>query len=89
MKVYQGLAKAFAAEGTRAVFGMMGDGNMYWMEALHDLGVSLLEVRHEGVGLGMADGWARASHTPGVCTAPRGGWGSHLRRQKISRRMCL
>jgi hypothetical protein len=29
MKVYQGLAKAFAAEGTSHVFGMMGDGNMY------------------------------------------------------------
>jgi acetolactate synthase I/II/III large subunit len=72
MKVYQGLAKAFAAEGVTAVFGIMGDGNMYWMEALHDLGVDLLEVRHEGAGLGMADGWARATHTPGVCTATCG-----------------
>src|ERR1043165_7942014 len=48
---------------------MMGDGNMYWMEALHDLGVELLEVRHEGAGLGMADGWARVRYSPGVCTA--------------------
>src|SRR5712692_2343915 len=72
MKVFQGLAKAFATEGTTSVFGMMGDGNMYWMEALHDLGVNLLEVRHEGAGLGMADGWARATHTPGVCTATCG-----------------
>src|SRR2546428_6361130 len=72
MKVYQGLAKAFVAEGTTAVFGMMGDGNMYWMEALHDLGVNLLEVRHEGAGLGMADGWARATHSPGVSTATCG-----------------
>src|SRR6266851_3238660 len=72
MKVYQGLAKAFVAEGVTAVFGMMGDGNMYWMEALHDLGVDLLEVRHEGAGLGMADGWARATHMPGVCTATCG-----------------
>jgi acetolactate synthase-1/2/3 large subunit len=72
MKVYEGLARAFAAEGVTAVFGMMGDGNMYWMQALHDLGVELLEVRHEGAGLGMADGWARATHTPGVCTATCG-----------------
>jgi acetolactate synthase I/II/III large subunit len=72
MKVYQGLAKAFVAEGVTSIFGMMGDGNMYWMEALHDLGVELLEVRHEGAGLGMADGWARATHTPGVCTATCG-----------------
>src|SRR5260370_28004504 len=72
MKVYEGLAKAFVAEGTTAVFGMMGDGNMYWMEAMHDLGVQLLEVRHEGAGLGMADGWARVAHEPGVCTATCG-----------------
>src|SRR5437764_14284297 len=72
MKVFEGLARAFVAEGTAAVFGMMGDGNMYWMEALHDLGVPLLEVRHEGAGLGMADGWARATNTPGVCTATCG-----------------
>src|SRR5690348_8229871 len=72
MKVYEGLAKAFVAEGATAIFGMMGDGNMYWMEALHDLGVSLLEVRHEGAGLGMADGWARTTNTPGVCTATCG-----------------
>src|SRR5919202_604783 len=72
MKVFEGLARAFVAEGTTAVFGMMGDGNMYWMEALDDLGVKLLEVRHEGTGLGMADGWARATHTPGVCTATCG-----------------
>jgi thiamine pyrophosphate-dependent acetolactate synthase large subunit-like protein len=72
MKVFEGLAKAFVAEGTSAVFGMMGDGNMYWMEALHDLGVSLFEVRHEGAGLGMADGWARVTFSPGVCTATCG-----------------
>ncbi|HEX8968857.1 MAG TPA: thiamine pyrophosphate-binding protein, partial [Chloroflexota bacterium] len=72
MKVYQGLARAFAAEGTTAVFGMMGDGNMYWMQALHELGVQLLEVRHEGAGLGMADGWARINHAIGVCTATCG-----------------
>ena len=72
MKVYQRLASAFAAEGTSHVFGMMGDGNMYWMEALDKLGVKLLETRHEGVGCGMADGWARATRTPGVCTATCG-----------------
>jgi thiamine pyrophosphate-dependent acetolactate synthase large subunit-like protein len=72
MKVYEGLARAFVAEGTTSVFGMMGDGNMYWMEALHDRGVQLLEVRHEGAGLGMADGWARVTYEPGVCTATCG-----------------
>src|SRR3954453_20338523 len=66
MKVYQRLAQAFKAEGTQAVFGIMGDANMYWYSELDKLGVQLLEVRHEGAGLGMADGWARSTHTPGV-----------------------
>src|SRR5436189_2411307 len=72
MKVYERLAEAFVAEGTSTIFGMMGDGNMYWMLALDRHGVKMIEVRHEGAGLGMADGWARATHTPGVCTATCG-----------------
>ncbi len=72
MKVYQRLASAFKAEGVTATFGMMGDGNMYWISELHKLGVKVHEVRHEGAGLGMADGWARVTHTPGVATATCG-----------------
>jgi acetolactate synthase-1/2/3 large subunit len=72
MKVYERLSQAFKAEGTTNVFGMMGDGNMYWQYANHKNGIVMHEVRHEGVGLGMADGWARATRTPGVCTATCG-----------------
>lgn len=73
MKVYERLAAAFKAEGVTHTFGMMGDGNMHWMNALSELGgVQMLEVRHEGVALGMADGWARQSRTPGVCTTTSG-----------------
>jgi thiamine pyrophosphate-dependent acetolactate synthase large subunit-like protein len=72
MKVYERLAQAFKAEGTTATFGMMGDGNMYWIYALDRMGVKIHEVRHEGAGLGMADGYARTTHTPGVATATCG-----------------
>ncbi len=72
MKVYERLAHAFKEEGTNATFGMMGDGNMYWIYALDRLGVKIHEVRHEGAGLGMADGYARTTHTPGVATATCG-----------------
>lgn len=72
MKVYQALAEAFVAEGTSDVFGMMGDANMHWMNALHERGVRLYEVRHEGSGLGMADGWARTAGRPGVVTTTSG-----------------
>ncbi|MGW5171730.1 thiamine pyrophosphate-binding protein [Streptomyces nodosus] len=72
MKVYEAMAEAFVQEGTRDVFGMMGDANMHWMNALAERGVRLFEVRHEGSGLGMADGWARASGRPGVITTTSG-----------------
>ena len=73
MKVYERIAHAFKGEGVTHIFGMMGDGNMYWWDALDKLGgVNLWEVRHEGVGLGMADGWARHTHDVGVCTATCG-----------------
>lgn len=72
MKVYEALAQAFVAEGTSDVFGMMGDANMHWMNALAQRGVRLYEVRHEGSGLGMADGWARTAGRPGVVTTTSG-----------------
>ncbi|MDB5814248.1 MAG: thiamine pyrophosphate protein central region [Rhodocyclales bacterium] len=72
MKVYQRLAQAFKAEGCTDTFGMMGDGNMYWVTELHKIGVKVHEVRHEGAGLGMADGYARVTHQPGVATATCG-----------------
>ncbi|WP_335984338.1 thiamine pyrophosphate-binding protein [Streptomyces sp. CA2R106] len=72
MKVYEALAEAFVKEGATDVFGMMGDANMHWMNALHERGVKLYEVRHEGSGLGMADGWARAAGRPGVVTTTSG-----------------
>ena len=47
MKVYEALAKAFAAEGVTDVFGMMGDANLYWIDRLDKLGIKTYEVRHE------------------------------------------
>jgi thiamine pyrophosphate-dependent acetolactate synthase large subunit-like protein len=72
VKVYEALANAFAAEGTTDVFGMMGDANMHWMNALAGHGARLYEVRHEGSGLGMAHGFARACGRPGVVTTTSG-----------------
>lgn len=72
MRVYEAMAQAFAAEGTSAVFDLMGDANMYWLNALDRLGVEIYDVRHEGAGLAMADGWARVTGEPGVCSATSG-----------------
>ena len=41
MKVYEAMAAAFVAEGVTDVFGMMGDANMHWMNALAERGSRL------------------------------------------------
>jgi thiamine pyrophosphate-dependent acetolactate synthase large subunit-like protein len=72
MKVFERIADAFVAEGTRAVFTLIGDGNMFWLNAMNERGVKLINVRHEGAGLGMADGWARATREVGVASTTNG-----------------
>ncbi|HLI14718.1 MAG TPA: thiamine pyrophosphate-binding protein [Acidimicrobiales bacterium] len=72
MRVDEALATAVAAEGVTAVFGMMGDANARWMQRLGERGVEVVHVRHEGAGLAMADGWARMTGVPGVCTTTGG-----------------
>lgn len=72
MLVCERVAKAFAAEGVTAVFGMMGASTAHWYHAIHKEGIRLFDVRHEGVALGMADGWARATGGTGVCSTTEG-----------------
>src|ERR1044072_2446952 len=62
MKVSDALASAFVKEGVTTVFGLMGNGNMYWWHALDQHpDVAIHETRHEGTALTMAEGWARAT----------------------------
>src|SRR5919197_800625 len=73
MKVSDALACAFVKEGVTTVFGLMGNGNMYWWHALDQHpDVSIYETRHEGTALTMAEGWARATGQPGICTVTQG-----------------
>jgi acetolactate synthase I/II/III large subunit len=80
VKVYDVLAKAFKAEGVQTVFSLMGDGNMAFLCTLIEReGVSVVSVRHENMGTGMADGYFRAvrdvgvasvTYTPGLANTP-------------------
>ena len=73
MKVYEAVARAFVKEGVTDVFGLMGDGNMSWAAAMSKMpGVRMIDVRDEGAGLSMADGWARATGKVGVCNVTHG-----------------
>lgn len=73
MKVYELIAEAVAAEGVDAVFAVMGDGNMKWLatlEARH--GVRVVYCRHEATAAGMAEGHARLTGRPAICSVTCG-----------------
>jgi acetolactate synthase I/II/III large subunit len=73
MKVYETLAEAFVAEGTDTVFGLMGDGNMFWMGAIAERSpVRVIHARHENMAVAMADGYSRLSGRVGVCSVTCG-----------------
>lgn len=73
MKVYEALANAFVKEGVTTIFGLMGNGNMYWWHTLDQRpDVTVHETRHEGTALTMAEGWARATGQPGICAVTQG-----------------
>jgi acetolactate synthase-1/2/3 large subunit len=73
MKAYQAIADCLVAEGTEVLFGLMGDGCLELVRELHGRGVPrVIEVRHEGAGLAMADGHARATGRVGVAFVTSG-----------------
>jgi acetolactate synthase-1/2/3 large subunit len=62
VKAYQAFAQLLAAHGVADLFGVMGDGNMYWVSAYAALpGVHWYPSWHEAGAVGMADGYAGAS----------------------------
>lgn len=78
MLLFEALAGAFADQQVRDVFGLMGDGNKDWMVRLASRGVAVHQVRHEGAGLAMADGYARAGRCVGVAAVTYGPGGTQL-----------
>src|SRR5262245_16852945 len=62
MKVYEAVANAFIKEGTTAVFGLLGDAQIgWWSEMAKHPNVKIVDVRHEGASLSMAEGWGRVA----------------------------
>ena len=72
MKVHEALARSFVAEKVECVFSLMGDGNLFWLAQIAELGVSNYNARHEAGAVAMADGYARASDRVGVATVTCG-----------------
>jgi thiamine pyrophosphate-dependent acetolactate synthase large subunit-like protein len=73
MKVYEAIGRGLAHEGTEAVFGLMGDGNLQLIPFITDeLGLPFYGARHESGAVAMADGYARVTGAVGVCTFTQG-----------------
>lgn len=60
------LASAIAEAGVERVFSLSGNHIMALYDALPDVGVDLIHVRHEGAAVHMADAWSRLTGGTGV-----------------------
>jgi thiamine pyrophosphate-dependent acetolactate synthase large subunit-like protein len=71
-RAYDILARAFAQEGVRACFALLGDANMNWAARLAALGCRMIYVRHEHCALAAAMAYARKNGDVGVATVTCG-----------------
>lgn len=73
MKVYDAVASAFVKEGTTALFGLLGDGQVGWWSSIAKYPeVKIIDVRDEGAALTMAEGWAMTTKRIGVASCTQG-----------------
>jgi thiamine pyrophosphate-dependent acetolactate synthase large subunit-like protein len=66
------LARAFAQEGVRTCFALLGDANMNWAAALAAQGCRMIYVRHEHCAVAAAMAFARKSGDVGLATVTCG-----------------
>lgn len=71
-RVYDVLANAFAQEGVRTCFALLGDANMNWAARLSERGCRMVYVRHEHCALAASMAYARKSGDLGVATVTCG-----------------
>src|ERR1043165_4780076 len=72
VRVHDILANAFAQEGVRTCFALLGDANMNWAASLAAQGCRMIYVRHEHCALASAMAYARKKGDVGVATVTCG-----------------
>jgi acetolactate synthase-1/2/3 large subunit len=72
------LLESLHRQGVRVVFGLPGGVVLPLYDALYSAGIGHLLVRHEQAAAFAADGYARATGTPGVCLATSGPGATNL-----------
>lgn len=68
----EALVEALRNEGVSVIFGLVGSAFMDALDIFPKAGIRFLPVRHEQNAAHMADGYARVTGRPGVCTGQNG-----------------
>ena len=68
----QSAARAIVSENVSTVFTLADGSILSILDELIDNGVRVIDVRHEQAAGNAADGWGRATRTPGVCLVAMG-----------------
>ncbi|MCB1550246.1 MAG: thiamine pyrophosphate-binding protein [Hyphomicrobiaceae bacterium] len=66
------VARALSAAGVKTIFSLSGNQIMPVYDALHDSGIRIVHVRHEGAAVYMAEGYAQATGQIGVALLTAG-----------------
>ncbi|NBE92744.1 acetolactate synthase large subunit [Nonomuraea sp. KC401] len=66
------IVQALEAEGVEYVFGIPGEENIHFVDALHDSSIRYVLVRHEQAAAFMAEIYGRLTSKPGVASATLG-----------------
>lgn len=75
----QAIVECMKREGITKVFCVPGESYLPLLDALYDeKSIELISCRHEGGAAFMAEGYAKATHKPGVVMATRGVGGNNL-----------
>ena len=66
------VARVLQSQGVKYLFAVNGGHTWPILAALRDHGIKLIHMRHEQSCAYAADGWARTTTTPGVCSVTAG-----------------
>ncbi|MEZ5357980.1 MAG: acetolactate synthase large subunit [Candidatus Zixiibacteriota bacterium] len=78
MKASEFFVKCLQNEGVEYIFGLPGEENIAFLEAVRQSDIKFILTRHEQTAAFMADVWGRLTGKPGVCLATIGPGATNL-----------
>jgi len=78
MKASELAIKCLEAEGVSHIFGLPGEADIDFLDALKDSSITFISTRHEQGAAFMANAWGRLKGKPGVCLSTLGPGATNL-----------